>query len=412
MELYVIGDGSVNAYSEPPTTLIEDWDTLNWTERYQDVGDFELKTRRVKATMEKIKLGTHLTLSDTREMMTVDEIEIGRDETDDILTIRGSSFESFYKYRAVCVPEDSLSVLNWQRRTDITDKEAALWYAYVGMHGAEMQCYMKNQPSGPPFHEFVANSLGDYMGKRVISTTLFSGLSTKTWEFANTIDAYSGLIDALAEGDLGIRTLRNNYWDQTLPTPAHYRFYWADNSTGVKWTSEPGGNVHGFMMMEIYSGVDRRVSQNNVPAVVLDASRDDITEFRFRRDRRSRITAVCNFHRVGENTYTSPKVSKGTELEVRSAWVENVGPEPGTTRYYQQAAKKGRRMINRNRRQSFIDTELSPKSQFKFGKDFGLGDLVTIRVPVFGIQQGARVSEFVRSMDKGVYTEYPGFGEV
>src|ERR1044072_5942687 len=83
-----------------PSKLVENYDSLIWTERYNTVGDFQLVSGNVEQFMTLLPEGTRLTLRESNQVMVVETHQIDRKKlTPQKVTIKGRSFESILDRR-------------------------------------------------------------------------------------------------------------------------------------------------------------------------------------------------------------------------------------------------------------------------------------------------------------------------
>ena len=83
-----------------PAKLIENYDSLIWTERFNTVGDFQIKTGNVDEYLEMLPEGTMLSLRESNVAMVVETLQIDRKKNSaHFLTITGRSFESILDRR-------------------------------------------------------------------------------------------------------------------------------------------------------------------------------------------------------------------------------------------------------------------------------------------------------------------------
>lgn len=89
MDLYVL-DASLRR-----TELVDDFESLIWTERYADVGDFQLSIYAERSSRALLTVGTRLAIQSSNRVMTIETIE---DKVDSngiaILAISGRSIEA------------------------------------------------------------------------------------------------------------------------------------------------------------------------------------------------------------------------------------------------------------------------------------------------------------------------------
>lgn len=95
--------------------LIENYDSLIWTERYNTVGDFQIETGNVEQFLNLLPEGTRLTLRESNIAMVVETHQIDRKKnTPQKLTIKGRSFESILDRRVAIQSVAALTgAANW-----------------------------------------------------------------------------------------------------------------------------------------------------------------------------------------------------------------------------------------------------------------------------------------------------------
>lgn len=96
-----------------PSKLIENYDSLIWSERYNTIGDFQIVTGNIEPFLQKLPEGTRLTLRDSNHVMVVETHKIERKKNQpQKLTITGRSFESILDRRVSIQSVSSLTSTN------------------------------------------------------------------------------------------------------------------------------------------------------------------------------------------------------------------------------------------------------------------------------------------------------------
>ena len=111
-----------------PSKLVENYDSLIWTERYNTVGDFQLVSGNVENFMTLLPEGTLLTLRESTQVMIVETHQIDRKKnTPQKVTIKGRAFESILDRRiALQSLSAALAGTDWKINTKIPSDVA--WY--------------------------------------------------------------------------------------------------------------------------------------------------------------------------------------------------------------------------------------------------------------------------------------------
>lgn len=96
MELYILDD------SYKRIEVIDRFESLVWTERFQAIGDFELSLYSTRNVRSLFTYGTKVSINKSNRVMIVDELENKSDvDGRQILTIKGSSIEKALKDRVI-----------------------------------------------------------------------------------------------------------------------------------------------------------------------------------------------------------------------------------------------------------------------------------------------------------------------
>lgn len=82
-----------------PTKNVKKFDSLVWTERYRDNGDFELTVLNDLSVRDVLPIDSLVSHNNTRAIMIVENHEITRNKTDLKIKISGRSFETFFENR-------------------------------------------------------------------------------------------------------------------------------------------------------------------------------------------------------------------------------------------------------------------------------------------------------------------------
>lgn len=83
-----------------PSTSVKNIQSVAWTERYQEAGDFQLVVEDDISIISALPLGCCISHNDTTEVMIVENHEIDRDENKKLkVTVTGRSFETFLENR-------------------------------------------------------------------------------------------------------------------------------------------------------------------------------------------------------------------------------------------------------------------------------------------------------------------------
>ena len=84
--------------------IIEDYYSLNWAERYSEVGDFELELPIEYALDSSIAFGNFLYISSSDKLMVIEDIKPSFGEEKTSLLVKGQSSECLLKRRVLLDP--------------------------------------------------------------------------------------------------------------------------------------------------------------------------------------------------------------------------------------------------------------------------------------------------------------------
>lgn len=108
---------------------VEGWDSLIWTERYNDLGDFQLKTEEVDRITSLIATGSYLSIAESDQVMVVENKQIDIDDDENaILTITGRSADCILEERPTIT---SIGALGSGGSTAITLTEDNMYIAIM-----------------------------------------------------------------------------------------------------------------------------------------------------------------------------------------------------------------------------------------------------------------------------------------
>lgn len=372
----------------PIGSILEGFTTKIWTERYLEPGDFQLTTLEVEkyqALLEEDTLITHL---DTLEVMMVEDHEIVENEDGFYeLTITGRSVDCFMEQRWLEAPHGK----KYKMANNYTCAEAAevlLWNAFVNP---------SEQDVTHPIDWFRFST--DTLPNVVVSDSVVGGsFSGRRW--LGTGDAATEMKKFLHWRRLGVRGIR--------PAPDN-------NDAKVITVGTGGAGLFSYitapttaLQFNVFNGADRTQFQTDRTPVVFRTALGDVENPKYLRSTRDRKTVGSvlaeGFNNggikiwdksLGGNEGTS---SKGWK---RRAMVIDAGdPESAnSTEFSTDVNTIGQDILDEKKLKRVIEGKISPKCRYVYGRDYKLGDLVTM-AGNFGITQDMRVSEYIRSEDK------------
>lgn len=191
MEVFRLHDTGFKPLQSSPK-----FDTLTWTERYQSAGEFQLVVEDDISILTTFPLGSIISHSDTKEVMTVENHEIDRDANKKLkVTVSGRSIETAAETRVTAGSEQPLYINSGGTDTAIVEDigpgtPSALAVALVSSRvtaGTEEEDSWLNTTVSADMH-ITETSLSSYILQRG--------------------DVYPRLIELLKLSDAGIKSVR------------------------------------------------------------------------------------------------------------------------------------------------------------------------------------------------------------
>lgn len=343
-------------------TVVDQFKSLIWTERFQSAGDFELVVQSTLENRQRFKAGKWLALSESYRCMKVETV---LDETDDdgaeYLTISGPSIEIITDDRVAFNTKDDLVTNPKWVITDVPGDVARKVFTDICVTG------ILDVHDIIPFITDVDILPTD---------TIPEPTDPVTVEIQP--DSVYRVIKGICEPyDLGFRLLRNFDMSQ--------------------------------LAFDIYSGVDRTSQQTDYPAVIFSP---DLENLKNTKELKS-ISGVKNIAYVYSNLGFEEVVALDVDPDVigfeRQVMVVKMddfdeGTPAGTVTALMQ--QKGREELAKVRSFQGFDGEVNQNSQYKYGTDYQLGDLVELHGKD-GIAVNMRVTEQIFVSDDEGERSYP-----
>jgi len=384
----------VDLYTLSPTFLAQDpidrFVSAIWTERYSTAGDVQLVVPATGENLEKLADGTFLALRGSDEVMQIETQSIEKG----LMTIKGVTLTQFLDQRMAWYKNPAYN------GTDITDKIVDY-----------------TEDAAKP-GQFIANAVDKMVINPVALVAPFDTVNL-TWVFEAIEHLSLGAVDTTGV-DKRI----------TLPIGPLYTGLAklaTDEGVGMSLYLESADPVLGYSLkFKTYRGVDHSTDgAGELVRLVPDMNTiQDLKELR----------SIATYKNVAyvyyKGTVTKhllfPDEPEPEGFDRRVLMVDPVGEPVGhvvshgydprytysnqvviseddITAFRDQAAKDA--LANNNYIQA-IDGQSSPVSDYKFGRDYGLGDVIEIQ-GLTGLISKARVTEYIRSQDQTGEKEYP-----
>jgi len=388
----------VDLYTLTPTFLAQDpidqFVSAIWTERYSSAGDMQLVVPATSENVEKLADGTFMALRGSNEVMQIATQNI----EDKLLTVTGETLIKFLDQRLVWFKNpyyDGTS--QTEKIIDYTEKTTKVGAFLSGV-----------------VDKMVINPVP-------IPGTAFNGSQNANLNWtAEKIDRLTlGAIDAT--GDTKMFSIPIGTLYSGLSKIA------TDEGVGISLYLESADPVAGYSLkFKVYRGVDHTTGGAG-ELVRLEPDTNSIQNVKELRSMANYKNAAYVYYQgIVTEHWLFPDEPTPEGFDRRTLMVTPEGSPPGHSvtvprfggyggfteivvgpadiaAFRDQAAKDA--LANNNYIRA-IDGQSSPASDFKFGTDYGLGDIIELE-GLTGLITKARVTEYIRSQDKSGEKEYP-----
>lgn len=371
MEIYVLNREFQSIH------VFDTFESLIWTERYNEYGDFEIYTPMTNDILTYMKEDYYLYLATSKYLMIIEEIEITSDaENGGHITIKGRSLESVLERRVT-------------------------WYTFntQGTLGRTVNLLI-DQNFGhlaDPERQFSRPSLS-------VATQMDPDISATKLDRQWTGDVvYDILKEICDEFDYGFR---------------------------IEFIPVGGGPLSRFSLI-IYKGTDRSYDQIENPYVVFSHKFDNLIDSTYYHTKRDLKTVALVEGEEKEVTGSDGVVRKirkrqivnypkgATErLDRREMYVDarDIQSEVNDTvipeeDYNKLLQSRGKEKLNGYTETTEFEGAAETLRLYKYGVDFELGDIVQIENE-YGIKSKSRIVEVIRTQDLTGLTIYPTFKSI
>lgn len=334
--------------------IIDNYESLIWTDRYFEYGDFELYLPMQIHLLYSLQKDNYLYIKESEHLMIIEDFEITTDaEIGSRLAVSGRSLESILERRIV-----------WGQKT------------YSGT-----------------IHAVIKKMITD----AIISPSI-AARKISNFKFQDSSD------EAVNGTDIEVQFTGDNLYEAISLLCQTVR-------AGFKITLDSDNNF----VFSLYSGQDRSYEQDTNPYVVFSPSFENIIDSRYLETNSNyrNVTLVA-----GEGEGSSRKtvtVGKASGLSRREVFTDardiSSQTDDGTLtakQYNSQLTARG----NENLEEYTASTEFEGKAEttrmFQYGKDFFMGDIVQI-ANEFGMEGRAYITSIIRSQSEEGLEIYPTF---
>lgn len=339
-------------------SIMDTYNSLIWTDRYNEYGDFELYIPMSKSFLDLIKQDYYLQTRHSEHVMIIEKLLISSDiEDGKSLTVTGRSLESLLDRRII-----------WGQKTISGNLQN-------GIKTLLDEC-------------IISPSSND----RKISNFIFE---------ASTDPAITNLtIEAQFTGDNLYEAIKNICIERNI---------------GFKVTL----NDSKQFVFKLYAGTDRSYDQVTNPYVVFSPNFDNLISSNYIESKSAmkNVTLVGGEGEGSNRIYAS--VGSGTGLNRRELFTDarditsDVGDGVVLTdeEYTAQLKQRGNEKLSENAEIISFEGQAETTTMFKYGEDFFNGDIVQI-ANEYGHEAKARILEIITSENKEGTSVYPTFSTI
>ena len=348
--------------------IIDEYISLNWSDRSRKVGEFELIVPASEEILAAVKTDMYLSIPESDKLMIVEDVELSTDVTEgDTVKITGRSLESILD-RRIIFP---------QLKTGTDVREA-------------LEKIVRS------------NLVSPSDSKRRIPN--FTIRRTSKWQEVSMEET---------------EYYKDNVLDTVEDLCERYN---------VEYRVLPDGD--GGFVFEVYQGEDRSWDQEENAYVVFSNRFDNLISTNYILTNHSEKNACYVTYEVNRTITDGDKGSvqvtsknyvlaekDGAEgLKRREMTVDSEAESPNMaeasptdiSNYIAAMREQGRNAMAESKEIEAMDGELDYYTQFIYGRDYTIGDIVQVE-NAYGISAKCRVSEMVISVDSSGHTRVPTF---
>lgn len=406
--------------------IVNDYQTITWTERYREPSEFVITASSDSPIREQLPLGSIISHVDTSNAMMVENHEISTSkDSEGTLTISGRSFEAFLENRFYN-PFMHLPITygftpiggmySWELAQNLINNTFGLYY-----NDSQQPYY----PASPQDNiEWLWIMISDklpppppYDDETGLRPPYGADFDVKIGE-----DLHTSVLNILNVDDLGMKVVRPGPW-----SPIWTHDYW-----GEIMATNPEQNMQDYTALFLYTGVDRsntvaftyaagdiesadylwsNKSFKNSALVMGKTSHD----FRYPDDPGAERTYwEFLFENVRNGTYYDRKYMylDGSELDDLPEWFY-LSPED-RDRWYERRDQiltmfrtRANQTLAAQKETVLGKVEISPESMhYQYRVDYDIGDIVSVETP-YSEDVKFRVIEYVEIEDENGESGHP-----
>jgi len=335
---------------------IDEFSSLIWAERYDELGDFSLVVDPTVVNRARLYPGVFLRHSETDQPMVVDSVLLKKNEDGaNVMTVAGTSFTSILDSRSIST-HSYTGGLQWVN-TGTIGESITLMVSKTCVTGTGL-------------------TVND-----IIPTLYVEDLTGASTQYTISI-APQSLLNAVRE----------------LAKSADYGY----RMRVISWGLPPA------IKFEVYKGVER-------PNVVFSTALDNLAEESRLLDRSDYRNIAYVWGKDGSafQMVPAPGVSVNVQGFARRVMTVdasdiNAADAPNWTAYLQQLQQRGKEALAQSKYLRLFDGELTSFNPYKYNVDYKMGDIVT-KSDEDGHSTKVRVTEYIWGYDQEGFRSFPTF---
>ena len=345
-------------------TIVEDYISLVWAERFNEFGDFKVVIPSNYANRVLYKPGLFFGISKSDRIMKLETVEDAEEDGVKTLTLSGRSIEFILEHRVV-----------WPSNAALGDTPS--WTI-----------------SGAP--------------KAIIDSVVSAQLSRSSWEPNNIPNLRLGV--SSYPQDTIIPPADSIAIRITKPTSLYNYIKEIAKNYSLGFRIYKGPQWDDYIYYNTYSGSDRTLGQTAVPPVVFSFDLENLKSWSILKSVEKQFYGCYVFSKYGfDEVYVNgydASTPAGINRSIFS--IEVTEPDELTTDSQRQAYRiqKGIEALVSKQDIFVIDGEVSQNSQYIYGTDYFLGDLVDMRDDTGDVKH-MRVIEQIFTDDSNGEKDYP-----
>jgi hypothetical protein len=389
MDLYTMNENFI------PDQVVDEFSSVIWTERYAAAGEVQLVVPAFPEYIQMLQEGTYLGLAGSREVMQLQTQSIEKN----VLTVVGKTMLQFLDER-----------VHWTKTSDASQPIGD----YTPLDG-----------SGNAIDSKLGELIADRVDKMVINPVAFTGGAPWT---DLQIDWANDKIPGLTLGAIDHTGTAQRWTVPVGPLYSVIQQLAEKDGLGISLYLESADATLGYSLkFTTYRGVDRTSDQSVVPLIRLTPDLESISGLKEVRsiDGYKNVVYVVYNKKLYIRYEDPANIPEGLarRVMVTDAQGEPVGHKEmnslyryngGAYTYTVVSAADVLKFIDQNAKDALanhnyiraLDGEVSRNTDYVFGTDYGLGDIIELE-GLTGIINKARVTEYIRAQDATGEKAYP-----